>query len=61
MIFFQDSMWLLVGLITLTVFLAVAMLWRNHAAKTETVQRKKYDTVANSVSIEPKSNTKKSD
>jgi hypothetical protein len=61
MAFIQDNMWWMGGFLVFTIFCIVIMLWRNHAAKTDTVLRKENDTVTSSVSLKPKRNTKKLD
>ncbi len=61
MAFFQDNMWWIVGFLTVAIFCIAAILWRNHAAKTDTVLRNEYDTISSSVSLKPKDNTKKLD
>lgn len=62
MAFFQNGIWWLAGLLlAVTVLFIVMMIWRNHAAKTDTVLRKEQDTVTSSVSLKPKRNTRKLD
>lgn len=59
--FFQTNILWIGGFIFVTIFFVGAMLWRNHAAKTDAVLRKEKDTVISSVSLKPKKETKKLD
>lgn len=59
--FFEDNLWWIGGFVIITVLCVVAMLWRNHVAKSDTVLRTEKDTVSSSVSLKPKRNTKKLD
>lgn len=59
MVFFQENMWWIGIFLVVTIFGVVAMLWRNHAAKSDTVLRKEIDTVTSSVSFKSKRNTQK--
>ncbi len=61
MVFFQNNMWWIGGFLIVTIFCIAIMLWRNYAAKTDTVLRKESDTIINSISLKPKRNTKKLD
>ena len=56
MTFFQENIEWVIGFLIVTILCIAAMLWRNHAAKTDTVLHSEMDTVENSVSIEPKNN-----
>lgn len=58
---FQDNAWLVAVFFAFIVFCVVAMILRNRAAKTDSVGRSEKDTVINSVSIDAKENTTKSD
>jgi hypothetical protein len=61
MVFFQENMWWIGGFLLVTIFCIALMLWRNHAAKSDTVLRKESDTVASSISLKPKRNIQKLD
>ncbi len=61
MVFFQENMWWIGGFLFVTVCCIAAMLWRNHAAKSDSVLRKENDTFTSSVSFKPKRNTQKLD
>lgn len=61
MVFIQDNIGWIVVFLIVAVSSIVIMLWRNHAAKSDTVLRKESDTVTSSVSLKPKRNTQKLD
>lgn len=61
MALFQDNILWIGGFIFIAIFCIAAMLWRNHAAKTDAVLRKEKDTVDSSVSLKPKKITNKLD
>lgn len=56
---FQENIWWLGGFLIVTLLCIVIMLMRNRAAKTDRVLRSEYDTVKNSISLKPKSDTTK--
>lgn len=57
----QNDIGWLVGLTFFILFVIVAMLIRNRAAKTDSVNRTEKDTIADSVSLNPRKNTRKLD
>jgi hypothetical protein len=62
MTFFEEGMAWLSGLFLFVIVLFIAMMiWRNRAAKSDTVRRKEEDTITNSVSLKPKKNSRKLD
>lgn len=56
----NDIGWL-VGLTLLILVVTFAMVLRNRAAKKDSVNRSEKDTVADSVSLSPRKNTRKLD
>ena len=57
----QIDLWWAGALLLFIVIGIIAMLLRNRAAKTDSVLRSEKDTIANSVYLDPKKNTKKLD
>ena len=57
----QINMWWVAGLLIFIAIGIIAMLWRNRAAKTDTVLHTKKDANDSSVSLDPKKNTRKLD
>lgn len=53
--------WIVILLFVFFSAFVVAMILRNHAAKTDDVGKTEKDSIENSVSIKPRENTKKLD
>lgn len=55
----ENNMWWLIGFLVVTSLCVVAMLWRNHAAKSDKIIHTKMDNIDSSVSIKPRKDTQK--
>ena len=58
---FANGVWWAGGVLAFVIIFILAMLLRNHTAKTDSVNHSKSDTTRNSVSLGPKRNTRKLD